>query len=390
MLPGMNTGPGHPRTPQGWRRCSRGVARSRLVLLLYLRTTAASCPSRGCRPSTLSVPPRRPSRSGRLRRCPRPRRGAAGGPPAGRAYGPAPGRGRRGGRCRCRGEKGVHVQPGWGRGRRQQEVIGVVAMPSMEAQTGGRSPWEPCSSPCLCCSPWGQNHPACKPPGHPLPLRGGCLAQCEPLLACAYLTLSPPPALLPFGSGLPRPSPAVPQPAPRRPPAKHPAPVHPWHPPASIPSLTGPILAPFSPSPASARPLTVILARDEQQKDAHTDPKHGLGASEQPGTGRTARSLAARCLTACLLSNHQRTRPVFLFTAIFISSDEARSSSGTAEGKGGMASGEEGPDPGDVPQPLHVPGSGHPTAASRRAFGTPPMCVSVLPSFTHHPPGDGK
>lgn len=141
---------------------------------------------------------------------------------------------------------------------------------------------------------------------------------------------------------------------------------------------------PSSPSSASIRPLTVILAEDEQQKDAYTDLERGLGAAEQPQTGSAARSLAARCPSACLLLNHQRTRPVFLFTAIFISSNEARSSSGTSEGKGGMASGEEGPDPGDVPQPAHAPGSSCPIAASRQCWGPHNVCFGI--SFLYPSP----
>lgn len=48
------------------------------------------------------------------------------------------------------------------------------------------------------------------------------------------------------------------------------------------------------------------------------------------------------CPAACLRLNHHRTCPVFLFTAIFISSNEARSSSGTSKGKGGMTRGRRG------------------------------------------------
>lgn len=85
--------------------------------LLYLQTTGACCPSRGCQRPPLSVPPAHPSRSGRLRRCPCPERGAAGGS-AGRAYGPGPGRESRGVRCHCRGQRDSVQPSGEGHGRR--------------------------------------------------------------------------------------------------------------------------------------------------------------------------------------------------------------------------------------------------------------------------------
>lgn len=67
--------------------------------------------------------------------------------------------------------------------------------------------------------------------------------------------------------------------------------------------------------------------------DAHDTPegKQSMFATE---SGRPGRRRIA--VPACLFLNRWRTHPVFLFTAIFISSKEACSSSETSEGKGGM------------------------------------------------------
>lgn len=151
--------------PWGWYRLSRRHRPQppEPLFLPYLRTTGACSLFRGCQRPALSVPPKHPSRSGRLRRCPCPRRGAAAGvPPAGRAYGPAPGRGKRGVRCRCARKRGSTfslVDEGESGGRRsprwwhcQAWGHGPVAL----------SPGSPAATPASAAAPGsgGKNHPA--------------------------------------------------------------------------------------------------------------------------------------------------------------------------------------------------------------------------------------
>lgn len=114
----------------------------------------------------------------------------------------------------------------------------------------------------------------------------------------------------------------------------------------------------------------------------------------QPGPGQGARHvrcsvpLAARCPAACLLLNHQRTRPVFLFTAIFISSDEAALPQGPRRGRVGWRAAGRGRIPGTclrgcAPQPVPVPG---PIASggSQGLLGSPPdLRFLPLPHARH-------
>lgn len=106
----------------------------------------------------------------------------------------------------------------------------------------------------------------------------------------------------------------------------------------------------------------------------------------QPSPGQGARHvrgnvpLAARCPAACLLLNHQRTRPVCLFTAIFISSDEAALPQGPRRGRVGWRAAGRGRIPGTclrgcAPQPV---------PAARGSFWGPPDLVFLpLPRSRH-------
>lgn len=117
--------------------------------------------------------------------------------------------------------------------------------------------------------------------------------------------------------------------------------------------------SPLSPSPASARP-----PHPPGQVWAVVTAQLAQGALH--GT-----STAVRCPAACSLLNHHRTRPVCLFTAIFICSNEACSSSGTSEGKGGMARAGRGRIPGTCPRlPLPAPAAPSLPPASARALPT--------------------
>lgn len=117
------------------------------------------------------------------------------GPPAGHAYGPAPGRGRRGVRCRCAGKRGSafsRVREGESSGRRSPAWWHCRAWGHRPVALPPRSP---AATPASVAAPGGKTalraSAGCKPSGHPLPLQGGCLAQCEPLLPCSCLNLSP-------------------------------------------------------------------------------------------------------------------------------------------------------------------------------------------------------
>lgn len=106
----------------------------------------------------------------------------------------------------------------------------------------------------------------------------------------------------------------------------------------------------------------------------------------QPSPGQGARHvrgnvpLAAHCPAACLLLNHQRTRPVCLFTAIFISSDEAALPQGPRRGRVGWRAAGRGRIPGTCLRgcaPQSVP------AAGGSFWGPPDLVFLPLPRSRH-------